>query len=453
MHIRGIPAKKQLTRELAILNHRYFQSRRPSLLAMVERLQRAHTRRDVRELQLDLIAELGAVEKVATEIDDERGSAALERLDALKLVEPKTPEVKRELGDAQDMLRRLDHMHVVVNAFRHVVRTIADGLVWRMFDHDRTALALLAAREAVAKHAPPEGFDAEMRAMDRLEHALDTVVIHNDSTYCLRHGDITAVIEIDGRRFPYLEEVKAGRSQAVRQKQAIADAVKRIHDGRLLIPAPFDTHLAHLVPLLADARATGYAEAKIDCRFVQAIDYRHFGGREERVGEILREADHKVGWLNGDRLILASIAGASRIHDRGDPVAEIAPVSIFPLPADDVVDMLMGAIDLRVHLNTELLALEFRKHGITVEFATGPAARQHFIYATRGYLGLHIPAYVREQMLTELLTSESLIGLVEWVLETGMTVHWAATGETPVIGFEDERPAWVAAGERIALTA
>lgn len=108
---------------------------------MVERLQRAHTRRDVRELQLDLIAELGAVETVATEIDDERGSAALERLDALKLVEPKTPEVKRELGDAQDMLRRLDHMHVVVNAFRHVVRTIADGLVWRLFDHDRTALA------------------------------------------------------------------------------------------------------------------------------------------------------------------------------------------------------------------------------------------------------------------------------------------------------------------------
>jgi hypothetical protein len=73
MHVRGIPAKKQLTRELAILNDRYFQSRRPSLLAMVERLQRAHTRRDVRELQLDLIAELGAVEKVAIEIDDERG--------------------------------------------------------------------------------------------------------------------------------------------------------------------------------------------------------------------------------------------------------------------------------------------------------------------------------------------------------------------------------------------
>jgi hypothetical protein len=36
--------------------------------------------------------------------------------------------------------------------------------------------------------------------MEVLELALDTVVIHNDSTYCLRHGDLTAVVEIDGRR-------------------------------------------------------------------------------------------------------------------------------------------------------------------------------------------------------------------------------------------------------------
>lgn len=165
MHVRGIPAKKQLTRELGILNDPYFRSRRTSLLSMVDRLQLARTRADVRELQLDLIAELGAVEKVAPEIDQERGSAARERRDALKTVEPKTPEVRRELAEAQDVLRRIEHMHVVVNAFRHVVRTIADGLVWRLFDHDRTALALLAAREVVAKHAPPEGFDAEMEAI------------------------------------------------------------------------------------------------------------------------------------------------------------------------------------------------------------------------------------------------------------------------------------------------
>lgn len=56
-------------------------------------------------------------------------------------------------------------------------------------------------------------------------------------------------------------------------------------------------------------------------------------------------------------------------------------------------------------------------------------------------------------MLAELLTAESLIGLVEWVLDTGTTVDWAATGETPVIGFADERPAWVGAGQGIALTA
>jgi hypothetical protein len=452
MHIRGVPAKKQLSRELAILNDGYFQSRRPSLLSLVQRLQVVQTRSAARALQLDLITELGAVEKVAREIDQERGSAARARRDALKLIELKTPEVRRELAQVQDVFDRLKHMHVVVNAFRHVVRTIADGLVWRLFDYDRTALALLATREAVAKHAPENGLQEELKAMDRLEGALDTIVIHNDSTYCLRHGDVTAVIEVDGRRFPYLEEVKAGRSEAVRQRQAIAAALKRIRAGRLLVPVDFDTHIPRLASPLAKARATGYAEMKIDCRFVQVIDYRHFGGREERVAEIIRDADRRLGWLGTDRLILASIAGASRIHDRGDPVAEIAPISIFPLPAADVVDLLMGTLDLRVHLNAELLALKFRERGISVEFATGESARQHFLYATRGYLGLNVPAYVREQMLAELMTTESLVNLVEWVLDSGMTVAWSQTGETPVVGFTDERAAWIAAGERIALT-
>jgi hypothetical protein len=144
---------------------------------MVERLQFVRTRADVHELQLDLVTELGAVEKVAPEIDRERGSTALARRDALKLIEPKTPEVKRELAGVQDVLGRLAHMHLVVDAFPHVVHTIADGLVWRIFDCDRTALAMLAAREVVAKHAPEPGFQQELKghgsARTRSRHRRD----------------------------------------------------------------------------------------------------------------------------------------------------------------------------------------------------------------------------------------------------------------------------------------
>src|SRR3954449_11417010 len=95
---------------------------------------------------------------------------------------------------------------------------------------------------------------------------------------------------------------------------------------------------------------------------------------------LMKDADARLGWFGDNRLILAGISGAARIHDRGEPVAEIAPASIFPLPAEDVADLLNGAIDLRVHLNTQLLALEFAKHGIPVEFARGANARRHFLY-------------------------------------------------------------------------
>lgn len=453
MHIRGIPAKKQLTLELAILNNRYFQSRRPQLLSIVQRLQDARTPADVRTLQLDLIAEIGALERVAPELDNEHGGAARERIDQLEAIEPTTEQVKAELRKANAALQRVEEMHVVVNALRHATRVLADGLVWRLFDFDRTALAILADREVVAKHAPEVGFNEELRQMDRLEQALDTIVIHNDTTYCLRHGDITAVVEIDGRRFPYPEEVKAGRSQAVRQREAIDAAVKRIMGSRLLVPVPFATHLEKLVPMVAQANASGYAEQKIDCRFVQVLDYRHFDGREEVVDAIVAGADRQLGWFGDGRLILAGIAGGARIHDRGDPVAEIAPMSIFPLPAEDVVDLLMGAVDLRVRLNTELLALEFARHGIQVEFARGKEAAQHFLHAQRGYLGVLVPAYVREQMLAELLTSEALIGFVEWILDSHLTVDWARNDSTPVIAFADERPAWVGGDSQIALAA
>lgn len=453
MQQRGLPSKKQVTLEIEILNDRYFQSRRAPLLSLVQRLQDARDANDIRALQLDLIAEIGALEQIAPELDAEHGGPALKRRDELKAIQPKTEDVIAELREVNEVLRRLEQMHFVVGAVRHATRVLADGMAWRLLDCDRTALALLADRQVVAKHAPPVGFKAEMNEMDRLERTLGTVVIHNDTTYCLRHGDVTAVVDVGGRRLPLPHEVKAGRSSAARQQQEINATLRQIEEDRLLVPVLLSTHVPMLESMIAQAKASGYAEQRIDCRFVQVIDYRHFGGREQEVGALIAAADRKLGRFGDGRLILAGIAGAARIRDRGDPIAELAPMSIFPLPAKDVIDLLMGAIDLRVHLNTELLALEFAKRGIKIEFAEGDQAAKHFLLAQRGYLGLLVPAYVREQMLYELLTTDALIGLVEWVLDSGLTVEWARKGKTPVIAFADERPAWVGGGARITLAA
>jgi hypothetical protein len=180
--------------------------------------------------------------------------------------------------------------------------------------------------------------------------------------------------------------------------------------------------------MIVQAKESGYGEQRIDCRFVQVIDYRYFADREKSVAELVEAADGRLGWFGDDRLILAGIGGAALNHDRGEPPAEIAPTSIFPLPTEDVVDMLIGVVDLRVHLNTQLLELEFAKRGIRVTFTRGKAASNHFLHAQRGYLGLFVRAYVREQMLAELLTSQALIGLVEWVLDSRLTLEWARAG-------------------------
>jgi hypothetical protein len=150
---------------------------------------------------------------------------------------------------------------------------------------------------------------------------------------------------------------------------------------RFVVPVPFDTHLDVLAELLTEAKRTGYAKAKLDCRFVQVIDYRHFGGREERAGEIAQRALAELGWSSGGRLVYAGMSSVSRIRDRGDPVVELAPLSIFPLPAENVADLLLGFVDTSVHLNTELLALRFAERGTRVGFAVAPASHTHFLEA------------------------------------------------------------------------
>jgi hypothetical protein len=81
------------------------------------------------------------------------------------------------------VLRRLDHrVQLVVRALRHAARVLADGLVWRLFDFDRSALAIMADRQVVANHAAAVGFNEELREMDRTEQALNTIVVHNDTT-------------------------------------------------------------------------------------------------------------------------------------------------------------------------------------------------------------------------------------------------------------------------------
>ena len=53
-----------------------------------------------------------------------------------------------------------------------------------------------------------------------------------------------------------------------------------------------------------------------------------------------------------------------------------------------------------------------------------------------------MPAYVREQMLSELMTVETLVELIDWILASGNTRDWSDEATAPIVGFENEGVAW-----------
>ena len=193
-------------------------------------------------------------------------------------------------------------------------------------------------------------------------------------------------------------------------------------------------------------------KAKLDCQFLQVVDYRHFAGRKQKIEEIVQSSLADLGWGGGGRLILAGMSSVSRIRDRGNPVVELAPVSIFPLPPEDVADLLLGFIDTSIHLNTQLLRLRFAERGMRAGFTVAPASDTHFLEARRSYRGFLMPAYVREQMLHELMTVETLTNLADWILRSGKTREWTEIDKAPILGFASERDAW-ASGPQIELAA
>lgn len=89
---------------------------------------------------------------------------------------------------------------------------------------------------------------------------------------------------------------------------------------------------------------------------------------------------------------------------------------MFPFCAEDVIDLLMGFFDLVVVLRVERLKPDFAARGIEVEFAFGRDAERTFLRATRGTATVTVPAPMREQLLRELTRIETIVAVVDALL-------------------------------------
>lgn len=344
-----------------------------------------------------------------------------------------------------------------VRAVMHALRTVADGIAWKALRYDRLAIAVLGRGTRVGRLALGVGFDTELgRLAAYREH--DILAIHNDLTNVLRHGDLTLVRRTrDGGLELDIDEVKTGRLDAgSRQMRRIEDAIAFLQKGEhatladggplvaVRVPQRYRTFLANLRDLVIKTRRVGAAwVSPSPCLAVVATDFTRTSGRSREIGErIRRDMEARLHWWSDDSFkTIVWSSSLRRLRDRRMTVHSLAPVSILPLPAEDVADLLLGFVDYTVHLNTDVLAQMFQRRGIAARIprVAGAELDRIFMNAIGGGVAVDVPSALREQMAAELATPASIIAAVKGAFQAAQR---RGGGARYIVVFADESAVW-----------
>jgi hypothetical protein len=448
----AVPSARELREEEQLLNEPLYQQRRPRMLEFVVRLQQAKSTEDWVYLHRDLLIEFGARQQAAEEALPEAKSKIANEMRELARQDPKPIA---ELTQRQETLERIKRQELVAKASQHALRQIGDGIAWRALRYDRRAVTVLGQGERVGRLASGVGLDAELAELSRLWEEEGIFAVHNDLTNCLRHGDLTVLRpQKDGTMDVTLVEVKAGqRLEDTPQMERLKKATDLLREGRSLneggevvhvtiVPSRYETFLALLPGLIARARREGHAWVRPhECLLVGTVDYTVWGGRVEEMSARSQEERKEVGWPPEEPDTLDWLAALRRMRDRSWSFSSLAPYAIFPLSADDVVDVIMGFVDIAISLKLDVLEQALSRNDIAVRLARPQESETLFLEARRGEVGLILPPHLREQMMIELMTPDCLFEAIEYVLSLNEQRR-SESRDQRVVVFEDEASAW-----------
>jgi hypothetical protein len=460
MSDRQRPSKQRISDELAVgFDSHVVNTWRPILLDQVQRLQAARTPEDFAGVHIDLLARFAARQDVAAE----RRERVLELKAEQRRLARASPKPKDELRRLQDRIAAHEDLDFRDAVLQHVARCVADGLVWRLLAADRRALTILGDGPLVGRLPDKTGFTAELAAIEAHERS-GHLAIHNDLTNGLREADLTVLEAAWPPTTVVLDEVKAREDtrprgvpedRLTRQAERLDRKLRILRDNhdpdagdgagaRLLrLPVAYRTYLDALAPILARARRDGHAsEIVAEGILVSAVDYVTLGDAVGVVGAW--QADDPVaawGPLPTGRRIQGSTF-VRRYEDRlrhSQSYRAVAPVSLLPIGAEEIVDLLLGRMDFCVTVRFDVIEAAFARRGIQAVCAGTDSWDAQLLAASRGDLRVTVPPHLGAQLTQELMTVETLVDVVEALLDE------LAAGRSPDglhMLFCDERGTW-----------
>lgn len=376
-------------------------------------------------------------------------------------------EGKKQLLDAKRAGKTdlIEGLEIGITSNRQIVRiikTIADGLAWRVLGYDRPFLRAMAESQRY-----PGSVDLESKDFGRLEQKAIEItavrqskVILNDLTYFLRLGDLTEV----GEKTIVWESKKSGRElksvySLVRQKgkAGVSKQMKKIVHAQIIrdfreiivgntkvqvfeLPIEFENNLGEVVNLINEARDKLYSYKEFgDYLAVSCTDQEQLVNRAVKTGEELwRKFNDKPGWDKEDMVIPHS--NLDFFYDEGGDFMRVStPYSIYPFENHDCMGLMSGKLFLKTELNISAIKRMFVQAGweiieVDIDEALSKTRRmmpkvfsgnifEHHIDDTmfgikRGLFNLNIPWYWVIRISTEFMKPEVLIRQAELIYKS-----------------------------------
>lgn len=445
-----LPDEREQRAEIQISAHPLYARERASAEAFVVGLRRADAPEDYYQLHRDLLGRcLGCqrfLERCAAELVALRGTIG--DLKSANESIAKIRPVSRRIAGVQYDER-------AAKAVLSLYRTLGDALVWRVLGYRRAVITALGDAPPVRRLASGAGLESEIEEIVWLWEEKGTFAVHTDITNCIRHGDVLSVEHWEPLEI-CLTEVKASKDvdDASPQMQRLARVThlantgfhpEAAEGGPLWIDnsgIAYRTHHEVLADLVALARTNSYVWREIEDGLVievydeanpAGLSRDHFDGRRQEMRAALSSWDE-------DDLLRYSASGR-RLRDRHYTFPSLAPLALFPLGAGDTADLVVGRLDFVTTLNAALLEERLSRTGLTAAVARGKNAYETFLRAERAGYRITVPAVVREQLMIELMTIETLTETLDWFLSDSASrqagrpaVALAYTGEAGIWG-------------------
>lgn len=251
----------------------------------------------------------------------------------------------------------------VVRRLILILKRIVDSIVWRVLGYDRVLLQLLSEHPGTG-HLDDTVFGDLTLARQIVEEE-GAIVLVNDLTTILRHGDLTIIDEDKGISVTETKYGKAtGRDRrAIRQRRRLDKLVRFLNIGFrvtqdrrdfiLKVDVPLRTYHSALAEAIRLARQDGYHQMIVsDCLAIEALSTESQRAQfpQERP---FKDVEHAIRFHN------------LQIFDK--PTMRIAPYGIFPLDDRSCFDLITGDMVLVTTLNFDSLQARYNQFGLMLE--------------------------------------------------------------------------------------